>query len=264
MAVSDGIFGNDGGGGGAQAQLAINVYPSQDDPTKTLWIFRGTESRAGASNPFYGSSIRSSGNFHRRDSWKMRTNSPTLYYGDNKPTNQLVSLSPLFSSTNTIDIESVQTRLFGVSRGIFAPPTFQFHSSVTNTPTMAVFTNGVLSASKTIGSIFMNDAAIDEIGIRGAGGSNLLYATNDVFSWFGSGIMNKPISDFYFLFPSDTSASHHGDSASPPYFAIPGFPVRTYIYRHVIPEPAEYALVFGLFALAFVIVRRRFQKKGLN
>ena len=29
----------------------------------------------------------------------------------------------------------------------------------------------------------------------------------------------------------------------------------------VIPEPEEYALVFGLFALGFVVVRRQLQKK---
>ena len=29
----------------------------------------------------------------------------------------------------------------------------------------------------------------------------------------------------------------------------------------VVPEPEEYALVFGLFALGFVVVRRYFQKK---
>lgn len=35
---------------------------------------------------------------------------------------------------------------------------------------------------------------------------------------------------------------------------------RNEIYS-IIPEPEEYALVFGLFALAFVFFHRRFQKK---
>ncbi len=33
------------------------------------------------------------------------------------------------------------------------------------------------------------------------------------------------------------------------------------VHSAIIPEPEEYALVFGLFALGFVILRRHFQKK---
>ena len=43
----------------------------------------------------------------------------------------------------------------------------------------------------------MNDADFDEIGIRGTQGNNLVYTTNDIFRWFGAGIMDKPIGDFF-------------------------------------------------------------------
>ena len=164
----------------AQAQLYIDVYPSQDNPdSETLWIF------SGSSIANYGSSIRSSGNYHARDSWKLNAAHGVDVYFANQPTNQLVSLSPLFSSANNpIDIESVQVR-------------GSFGSARTNAPTM---TAG--SANKTIGSIFMNRglrsdlSTGDEIGIRGTSGGNLVYTNGQTFRWIGSGILAKPIGDF--------------------------------------------------------------------
>ena len=110
----------------SQAQLFINVYPSQDNPTnQTLWIF------SGRSIVHYGSSIRSSQNFHKRDSWVTDE-----LYEANKPTNQIFSLSPLFSSSNTKDIESVTKRLTedeAVNLTLNAFPT-----SATNDPTITI------------------------------------------------------------------------------------------------------------------------------
>ena len=178
----------------AQAQLYIDVYPSQDDPTKTLWRFAG-----GAAEPFHSSSIRNSGNYHARDSWTgdTITYGGTNIYFNNKPTNQVFSLSPLFSSANhPKDIESITTRFPG-SRGIFDTNTIWFRNFDTNSPTMESSSSGSLvSTNKTIGGIFMNDAAQDEIGIRHTGGSNLWYTNGQTSLWFGSGILNKPISDF--------------------------------------------------------------------
>lgn len=210
--------------------------------------------------PFYGSAIRNitATNYHVRHSWKNF--SPYFLYSDNnKPTNQLVSLSSLFSSTNSKDIESIESRLQGSSRA--ASPFYSgltFSTESTNAPTM---TAG--SSTKTIGGIFVNDAgADDEVGIRGTtGGGNLVYTTNDTFRWFGSGILNKPIGDF-------SSISSH-DQVEPgfanrPFFISTGNDVRIHINHQVIPEPAEYALVFGLFALAFVIVRSAYLKRNRN
>ncbi len=240
----------------SQAQLHIDVFPSQDDPTKTLWLFNARNDyspQSPSGRAFYGSAIRSSGNFHPRDSWKTSSFYGTIYTA-NKPTNALFNLTPLFSSTNhPKDIESVTKRIPGAPPfGPFSTNRFTSftNTDVTNTPTM---TTG--NATKTIGKIFMNAAAQSEIGIRGAGGGNLAYTNGQTFGWFGSGVLNKPITDFEL---TTVSSSHSfptdfGNTVRP-YFYRGGISLR--IYNRAIPEPEEYALVFGLFALAFVIFRK--------
>ncbi len=252
----------------SQAQLYIDIFPSQDNPTtQTIWIFGNSRTgRGSSSTAHYRSSIRSSGNYHVRDSWKLHSNA--LYF-ENKPTNALFNLTPLFGSTNAIDIESVQKRLPGGLRRtyIFDPDPFPFGNKVTNAPTITIG-----STSRPIGKIFMNDADDDEIGIR-VTPPNLVYSSNAVTRWFGSGIMNKPITDFLhrsYLDSAFNPGDDHGVGFYGSYFQrrhdIPYFAERTsnsvgvHVNR-IIPEPAEYALVFGLFALAFVIVRRRMQQK---
>lgn len=227
----------------AQAQsYIISVYPSQDNPnSQTLWIF------SGSSTAYYGSSIRSSGNYHARDSWKF-TSTWGDFYIANQPTNQLVSLSPLFSSTNNpIDIESVQNRLPGGSRRnrIFDPEPILLPTNASNAPTINSGGRAV-----PIGNIFMNDAAVDEIGIR-VSPPNLVYTNGQTFSFFGSGILNKPISDF---FTGNSSRRGWLNSLGAPYFASRNSgSFSIVVHSRAIPEPAEYALVFGLFALAFVV-----------
>ncbi len=85
----------------AQAQnYIITVYPSQDNPaSETIWIFGQDGSSSTASQ---GSSIRSSQNFHIRDSWQLQRDAVfgVDFYAANKPINQLFNLTPLFSSTN--------------------------------------------------------------------------------------------------------------------------------------------------------------------
>ena len=155
------------------------------------------------------------------------------FYIANKPTNSLFNLSPLLSSTNNpLDIESVQS---------------SFPSS-TNAPTIRIG-----NTDKTIGSLFMNDADSDEIGIRGTPSNNLVYTNLQESRWFGSGILNKPIGDFY------TGAGWFSMRGAP-YFSFDlENSVHIYTRSRALPEPEEYALVFGIFALAFVIVRRHFQ-----
>ena len=98
----------------------------------------------------------------------------------------------------------------------------------------------------------MNDADVDEIGIRNTP-PNLVYSANDASLWRGSGVLNKPISDFH------NSGLTFSSMQGAPYFAQSG-KIEINVRQFVIPEPAEYALIFGLFALAFVIFRRHFQK----
>ena len=92
-------------------------------------------------------------------------------------------------------------------------------------------------------------SADDEMGIRNTP-PNLVYANMDRPYWYGSGILNKPISDFY---QSSFFDSFNFTAKQSPYFAGQG--VRVSIHSRVIPEPAEYALVFGLFAIGFIFFR---------
>ena len=60
----------------SQAQLFIEVYTNQDNPTsQTIWIFGSSLYVAGSSNTtdtaVRGSSLRSSQNFPIRDSWQI-------------------------------------------------------------------------------------------------------------------------------------------------------------------------------------------------
>lgn len=103
----------------------------------------------------------------------------------------------------------------------------------------------------------MNDPGNDdEIGIRGAGGSNLRYTTNDTFRWFGSGIMDKPIDDFHGSF----SFLSMGGNAHRPYFARGG--VNTVINSRVIPEPEGIAFVAGLILLFIVVLKSAYEKRN--
>ena len=236
----------------AQAQLVIDVYPSQDDPTKTLWIF------SGSSTAHYGSSIRSSQNYHARDSWKYSGGDGTLYFANN-PTNQLFNLAPLFSSTNTIDIESVTARLPGVPRHVLSPEPIQFSNSATNAPTITIS-----NTSRTIGRIFMNDADDDEIGIR-ITPPNLIYSANDSSSWFGSGILNKPISDFFPSGYRGTVALSQPNAPGAPYFSRDGgSTLQLRFYSRVIPEPAGVCARVWNFCVGFCDFPPLFSKERIE
>ncbi len=104
----------------------------------------------------------------------------------------------------------------------------------------------------------MNDAAVDEIGIR-VTPPNLVYTNGQTFSFFGSGILNKSIGDFT---AGTYSALGWLNTVGAPYFASRSrsghFSIL--VSSRAIPEPEEYALVFGLFAIGFIFFRQ-FQKK---
>ena len=88
----------------------------------------------------------------------------------------------------------------------------------------------------------------DDLGIR-VSGSALSYSIGDSSAWAGSGLVNKPIGDFF-------AGTYRGGALFTSLNDI-----RVTVNSQVIPEPEEYALVFGLFALAFVIFRRHWQRK---
>ena len=97
------------------------------------------------------------------------------------------------------------------------------------------------------------------MGIR-VSGSNLPYSSGNYSAWVGAGILSKPIGDFFGrrtynnwkigIVGTRFAANSHGS-------------LRIVVNSQIIPEPEEYALVFGLFALGFVFFHRRriMQKK---
>ncbi len=232
-----------GGGYEAQAQLIIDVYPSQDNPTgETLWIFSGS-STASSAGSIRTSSL--SNDYDSSDSWRTASNN---FFNANKPNNANLSLSSLFSSSNTDDIASVRARIPGGGR-----TNITFAASATNTPTI---TTG--SGSRTISHLFLDDDNTrDDMGIR-VSGTALNYSSGDTSAWTGAGILNKPIGDFF-------AGTYHNRSTSnnpgPRFAAQSNGSVRVVVNSQVIPEPEEYALVFGLFTLSFVFFHRYFQKK---
>ena len=224
----------------------IDVYPSQDNPTnQTVWIFSGSSTASS------GNSIRtgSGSNSHNdQDGWQLLTPSSGNIFDANKPSDTNFQLSPLFSSSNTDDIESVRVRTAGVW-GAGSP----FANNATNTPTITIG-----SGSRTISHLFLDDDPTgDDMGIR-VSGSNLSYSSGNSSAWVGSGILNKPIGDF---FAGTFNNRSSGFIFGPRFAANSNGSIQVRINSQVIPEPEEYALIFGLFALAFVVVRRHFQKK---
>ena len=229
----------------SQAQLFIHVYPSQDNPTsQTLWIFSGT-STASLFGSIRTSSISTP--LSNQDSWWFGTPNSGNIFQANGPTNSNISLSSLFSSANTADRNSGLSRIPGGGR-----TNITFAASATNTLTIVIG-----SGSRTISHLFLDDDASnrDDMGIR-VSGSSLSYSSGNSSAWVGSRIINKAIGDFF------TGAFNNRAAVGDPSFAArSNGAVRLVINSQIIPEPEEYALIFGLFALGFVILRRHWQKK---
>ena len=100
----------------------------------------------------------------------------------------------------------------------------------------------------------MSDNANEDIlGIR-VSGSSLSYSSGNSSAWTGSGVLNKPIGDFF-------AGTFNNAAMQATFAANSAGSVRVIVNSQVIPEPEEYALVFALFALGFVLIRRRMQKK---
>ncbi len=237
LAVVACLCGGGGGGGyNAQAQLILDVYPSQDNPTnQTLWIFSGSSSVG------FAGTLRTSGNHSSADGWQTASD----IYNANPPSNAQITLSPLLSSSNSKDIASVNARIPGGGK-----TDITFAASATNTPTITI---GTTPVNRTIASMFMNNVNVaDNIGIRVSSTFNYGSLTGQASSWTGSGVLNKPIGDFFIK----NVGIYAGLRAN---FAGSGVTLR--IHSAIIPEPEEYALVFALFALGFVFFHRHRQKK---
>ena len=100
-----------------------------------------------------------------------------------------------------------------------------------------------------------NQNIADQIGIRVNSNFNYGSYSGQASSWTGSGLLiNKPVGDF-------VTGNVNNWFALTPNFSGYGTSVTLRFHSTIIPEPEEYALVFGLFALGFVIFHRHRQKK---
>ena len=247
----------------SQAQLYIDVYPSQDNyQTQTLWVLSGNsqasmfllQSDAYIRHGAFPSTI----GVNERDTYPLQDRlyaGPTgLNSGSPFSMNRLLALSPL--STSSLDYA-------GVTNFWAATNTVSSRASAAGTPTLS-FSNRVANGAVTnrsISHMVMYDQPANDnwIGPRVGGGSNLAYGTNrPAVNWFGAGLIQQPIGDFR---SRDPYIRNKGNILG--YFAANalGEGLRIRVHSATVPEPKEYALVFGLFALAFVAFRRRFQNK---
>ncbi len=220
---------------GAQAQLAITVNPLQGDSNRTVWTFTGSSAAS------------------RDGSIQIGTGNIGLEGAGQLVPYALQSGTPVPPSTELIPA--------GNQPSSFGNYALSFSTNVNFQPRITISNN-----TRTISHIFLqNFVGSDYVGIRVSGAAPFSYNTNAPVSWRGRGILPYSITNL-----TTTAAGEYFYNAySSPYFAARGTAgtpasggLRVVVSSTpVVPEPEEYALVFGLFALGFVVVRRYFQKK---
>ena len=237
------------------AQLVIDVYQSRDNNNQTLWVFSGSSTTAQLWS--VRTAIAGNDNFGRRDSWEVTGNGGALF-PTNAPTNQRLALS----SVTGLDAITSRDRWYVAN--------VLTNTTTATDPTLSITTNSVARTS-AITALFLNDdpgsgaTDRDELGIR-VSGSAFRYDASGTSEWSGAGILAKPFSDFYSGDTDGTAFSFNnlgtGGTGGPRFAAGSDGSVIVRFHRGtIIPEPEEYALIFGLFALGFVMVRRHCQKK---
>ncbi len=239
----------------SQAQLYIDIYPSQESTNGTLWIFSGSTTATRPQSQPRGFRTASSGNnWFDQDTARLFD---SLFASD--PGTGVKSLSAIPASTAANPNKDYNS-LLGNLRLRNSAFTNANLNVITNAPTMTAAAN-----SQTITHLYFRDVSqVDRFGPRVD--SSLSYNLNDTISWSGSGTLaNVPISVFSTRDPYirarkiGPGGSFYGGAIGSTAQVADGLRIR--VHTAIIPEPEEYALVFGLFALGFVIVRRHFQKK---
>ncbi len=240
----------------SQAQLYVDIFPSRDNTNQTLWVFSGSSSGWGHNN--LPPRIRSSGGYARRDTHKtsnafLRNTSAADY-----------ALMPLFTATATNAPNDLETLNYWGGRTINWGTTntlddITIPSTATNVPTISYTGRG----SRTIAAMHLRNVPStgwDDIGPR-ISGSELNYGSSSVaVNWIGAAVMNKPISHFHLTTPGTYNGNRFGNALLGGWTGPQANNLRIRVHS-TIPEPEEYALVFGLFALGFVLFLRHWQKK---
>ncbi len=236
----------------SQAQLYVDIYPSQEYTNGTLFIFSGssTTTRSG--------SIRTAGSNWNQDTTKTFDN----LYASN-PGTGIKPLTAVPASTTSVTNKDYES-LIGNLRVRNSAFTSANLNVITNAPTIAI-QSSTSTNSRTIAGLYLHIQVDQWFGPR-ASSTALSYNQNEAISWTGSGVLtNVAISVFNTHDPyirakrPDSGGTFYGMLSQ--FTSQPSGGLRWRVHTNVIPEPEEYALVFGLFALGFVIVRRHWQKK---
>ncbi len=242
--------------------MYLDIFPSRDDTNATLWVFSGSSSGWTHANAF--PHIRTSGGYDRRDTHK--TDNAFLQDPTSLTPAANYNLTPLFTASTTNAPNDLETLDYWKGRTINWGTTntnddITIPSTATNVPMLGYAGRG----TNTIAAMHLNNVwntGWDDIGPRVS--SQLTYGSSAVgVTWIGAAIMtNKPIAHFHLTTPG----SYNGNRAPAAGGLLGSWTgpqannLRIRVHS-MIPEPEEYALVFGLFALGFVFFHRRMMQK---
>ena len=225
----------------SQAQLILTINPLQGDTNNTtIWTF------SGSTTPELSASIvpSSDNSNHSPSEASLFPFAATSGYLSNPSATQ-------FLTTNAPARYNTATN----------------HALTANTYSQPQITTS--SGTRTISHIrLQNNHPTDTLGFRVAGTTSLSYTNGAAVSWIGQGTLPYPIADFsltaaneyFYGAPAFAAGYVNGGIGSPTSFDL-RVVVSSAPASLIVPEPEEYALIFTLFALGFVIIRRHFQKK---
>ena len=235
----------------------MDIYPSQEYPNGTLFIFSGSSTIARQQSQ--GRGFRTTGSDWLQDTAYAFD---TLFASD--PGTGQKNLTAVPASTSTVTNKDYES-LIGYLRVRNTAFSGANLNVLTNAATLTV--EGTTSTnSRTIASLYLKDdtGGWDRFGPRVS--SALDYNNSDAIKWTGAGVLtNVAIGVFNTRDPYlraravGAAGSFYGGSAGQQVNVANG--LRWRVHTNIIPEPEEYALMFGLFALAFVLFRRRQMQK---
>ena len=227
----------------SQAQLYIDINPLQGDTNNTtLWTFSGSSTP----DTLISSSIAPS---------SVNTN----HFGSQG------NLYPFSAGQNYFSNPSGTQFLTASAPARYNTATN--HALTANTYSLPQITTS--SGTRIISHIrLQNNHPADTLGIRVSGTTSLGYTDGAAVSWSGQGTLPYPIGDFsltaaneYFYGSAAFAAgSLNADIGFPHQFGLRVI-VSSAPASLIVPEPEEYALVFGLLALGFIFFHRRMRKK---
>ena len=241
----------------SQAQLYVDIYPSQEYTNGTLFIFSGSSTISRQQSQ--GRGIRAASGRWDQDTTKTFDN----LYASN-PGTGIKPLTAVPASTTSVTNKDYES-LIGKLRVRNTAFTNANLNVITNAATLTI--EGTTSTnSRTIASLYLMDdvGGWDRFGPRVS--SALGYNNSDAIKWTGAGVLtNVAIGVFNTRDPyirarrPDSGGTFYGMLSQ--FTSQPSGGLRWRVHTNIIPEPEEYALIFGLFALGFVFFHRRMMQK---